>query len=121
MKNRGLIEAWRFLSACLACLPAFPRLKNRGLIEAPWSTPVPPSTRPTVGATLSLMSSPRAAGLRAALEMYEVAEALVVQRLIREGWPPDERARRLREWRLARPTAPQGDCAGRPVDLSRFR
>ena len=67
------------------------------------------------------MSARLADGLREALELFEVAEALVEQRLIREGVPPALREARLREWRLARPHAPLGDAQGRPVDLQRFR
>lgn len=67
------------------------------------------------------MSEPRAEGLRQALELFEVAEALVEQRLIREGVPLEVRAVRLREWRRARPQAPCGDAPGRAVDLQRFR
>ena len=67
------------------------------------------------------MAEPRAEGLRQALELFEVAEALVEQRLVRDGVPPALREARLREWRLARPHAPLGDAQGRPVDLQRFR
>jgi hypothetical protein len=67
------------------------------------------------------MSARPADGLRQALELFEVAEALVEQRLIREGVPEALREARMREWRLARPHAPLGDAQGRPVDLRRFR
>ena len=67
------------------------------------------------------MDDPRAVRLRQALELFEVGERLIEQRLIREGVPPDQRRARLRTWRLDRPHAPHGDAAGRPVDIRRFR
>ncbi len=67
------------------------------------------------------MSDSPAARLRLALELFDVGQQLVEQRLIREGVPPAERAVRLREWCLARPHAPHGDAEGTPVDIRRFR
>ncbi len=67
------------------------------------------------------MDDPRAIRLRQALELCELGERMVEQRLIREGVPPDRRAERLRRWRLDRPQAPHGDAAGRSIDVSRFQ
>lgn len=67
------------------------------------------------------MSDSPAERLRLALELFDVGQQLVEQRLVREGVPPAERAVRLREWRLARPHAPDGDADGTPVDLRRFQ
>jgi hypothetical protein len=67
------------------------------------------------------MLDTRARRLRQALELFEVAEALLDQRLIREGVPADQRALRIRAWRRDRPFAPHGDAWGRPVDVGRFR
>lgn len=67
------------------------------------------------------MDDPRAVRLRQALELFELAEHMVEQRLVREGVPPQERHARLRAWRLERPHAPHGDAVGRPADLCRFR
>ena len=67
------------------------------------------------------MDDPRAIRLRQALELFDVAEGLVEQRLVREGLAAEARAARLRAWRHDRPRAPQGDCVGRLVDVRRFR
>lgn len=67
------------------------------------------------------MDDPRAARLRQAFELFEVAEALVEQRLRREGVPAAQRIERLRAWRQSRPHAPKGDAAGVAVNIRRFR
>lgn len=59
-------------------------------------------------------------GVRTALDLFEVAEAMVRQRLRREH--PDasreEIERRVTAWLNHRPGAEYGDCPGRPRRLS---
>jgi hypothetical protein len=62
-----------------------------------------------------------AAGVRTALDLYEVAETLVRQRLRRErpGASEDEIEQQVGAWRVARPGAEDGDAPGRRRPLPR--
>jgi hypothetical protein len=53
---------------------------------------------------------------RLALDLYELGEALMRQRLVREnpGMPADEIEARLAAWLQSRPGAEWGDADGRP-------
>ena len=60
------------------------------------------------------MGEPRATGLRQALELYEVAESLVEQRLMREGVPQETRAARLQDMAPLSSTRSAGRLSGPP-------
>lgn len=52
--------------------------------------------------------------MRETLELYEVGEAMMRERLMRENptADPDEIERRLTEWLMTRPGAEHGDASG---------
>lgn len=71
----------------------------------------------------SPVDSGAAARLRAAFELYDLGCAMMRQKLRRqfEGATDAEIDRRLREWRLRRDDAPDGDGEGRLVPFPRPR
>lgn len=59
-------------------------------------------------------SSTPADRIRAMLELVDLEEARLRQRLRAEGVPPDDVERRVDAWYLERPGARDGDAEGRP-------
>jgi len=67
------------------------------------------------------METEAAARVRTALDLYEIAEGLVRQRLRREqpNASDDEIEELVTDWRLTRPGAEEGDAPGRRRPLLR--
>jgi hypothetical protein len=53
------------------------------------------------------------------LELFDLALAMLEQRLRREGRTPAEIEAEVERWLGARPGAEHGDAAGRPIELPR--
>jgi hypothetical protein len=62
-------------------------------------------------------------GVATAIELYQLAEAMLVQRLTREHptWSRVQIEREVDRWRVARPGAEHGDALGRVVRWPRRR
>jgi Rv0078B-related antitoxin len=60
--------------------------------------------------------------LQIALELTDLGARMLAQRCRRDhpGWSDGEIDAAVDAWFASRPGAPDGDCVGRPGDLSRF-
>jgi len=70
-----------------------------------------------------MLDDVKRSGVATAMELYELAEAMLAQRLGREHptWSRAAIEREVDRWRVARPGAEHGDAAGRVVRWPRKR
>lgn len=61
----------------------------------------------------------KTAGVQIAIELFELAEAMLRQRLQREGYSALRTEAEVIRWRNDRPGAPYGDAPGEPVPWPR--